>query len=115
MRSVSAAVFRSLAVLATLVLLVGSAESQTIPSDPPEHRIHPPVGLQEEQPASAPGEVTANHRIHPPVGTTNHRGGARPGTEHRLLPPIGGATENQRTIYDMFMAWLRGQLLSPAG
>ncbi|HYI11653.1 MAG TPA: hypothetical protein VEK57_21530 [Thermoanaerobaculia bacterium] len=103
--------WRCAAVLAFAVVLLGfesSAAGQSLPTDPPEHRILPPI------------PVAAQHRILPPIPAPSTPIGTgsriRPPVagQHRIQPPIGGATAGEQTPYDMFMAWLRAQFLSPA-
>jgi hypothetical protein len=48
-----------LPVLVVLLLPAGTAVAQSLPTDPLEHRVRPPVG------------VPSSSRVQPPVGTTS--------------------------------------------
>ena len=118
MRSVSRGAWRYAAALTTVVVLAAPAAWGDVvanPTDPPQSRLQPPVGLAAEvrlQPPvgvaaqarlQPPGGVTAQVRIQPPVGIT---------PQHRIQPPVGGTATDQ-TYFEQLMLWLRTQLGSP--
>jgi hypothetical protein len=124
MRSVSIAALSRAALVAGLVVVAVPVElhAQTIPTDPPEHRIAPPTGRTDSS-TSTPAQLTTHHRIAPPTGVEEPSSLSTPSVQpprgvavqHRIAPPTGGAATREQSLHDMFMAWLRAQLLSPAG
>lgn len=117
MRGVSRWASRVAPLLAAfLVLGVASAwaeEPATLPTDPPQARVAPPVG------------VTTNARVAPPVGIappppdTTTQARAQPpvgvSTNARLNPPVGGETSRELTLYEMFLTWLQSRISIPNG
>jgi hypothetical protein len=94
----SASVHRGVAAaVVILVLSAGQAGAQLNPTDPPERRIQPPVGVTSEVRVQPPVVATAERRIAPPVGVT---------TQVRLQPPVGV----EQSYFEQFMLWLRAQI-----
>jgi hypothetical protein len=118
MRGVSRWASRVAPLLAAfLVLGAASAwadDAPTPPTDPPQARLGPPVG------------VTAQARLGPPVGiapppppdaTTEARAQPPVGviTYARASPPVGAPTGGQESLLDMIVSWLQSRISIPNG
>jgi hypothetical protein len=98
MRGVFAGSWRS--TVAVVVVLAGQvvwAGEPLLPTDPPERRIAPPVGVTSQARLQPPGGVPAERRIAPPVGVA---------AERRIQPPVGF----DQSYFEQFMLWLRTQI-----
>ena len=103
MRGVFRGVSRGAAVVAAFFVLVGPvawADDPPAPTDPPQARLQPPVG------------ITTQARLQPPVGSPT-QGGVTP--QARLQPPVGGSAERDRNLVELMMTWLRSRLSPPIG
>jgi hypothetical protein len=111
MRGVSRWASRVAPLLAVFVVLTAvntwADEPPTLPTDPPQGRIEPPVGITAqgriEPPvgiAPPPPDTTSQARVNPPVGVS---------TQARLQPP-GGVT-----LAEMILIWLQSRISMPNG
>jgi len=98
MRGVSRWASRVAPLLAAfLVLGAASAwaeEPPTPPTDPPEARMQPPVG------------VMTYARLGPPGGVS---------TNARLNPPVGAPAPGDLSLLDMMLIWLQSRISVPNG
>lgn len=78
-------------VLAALVLSVPVWADEAPPTDPPQARIQPPVG------------VTSQWRVQPPVGVTS---------QARMQPPVGAP---ESSLFALVKLWLKSRLSVPNG
>lgn len=114
MRGVSRWASRVAPLLAVFVVLGVSAawagETQSPPTDPPQSRLQPPVGVQSRlQPpvgiAPPPPEPAPQARAQPPVGV-----------QSRLQPPVGGTARlgppggAPTTLTEMILMWLQSRI-----
>jgi hypothetical protein len=110
MRSVSRWASRVAPLLAAfLVLGAASAwaeEPAAPPTDPPQARLSPPVGVTVQARLGPPVGVTTNARVAPPVGVS---------TQARVSPPVGAPTSGQVSLYEMFLTWLQSRISIPNG
>ena len=104
MRGVVRGVTRGATVVAALFILVGPAawaDDPPAPTDPPQARLQPPVG------------ITTQARLQPPVGSPAAPAGVTP--QARLQPPVGGSAERDRGFVELMMSWLRSRISPPIG
>ncbi|HYC88575.1 MAG TPA: hypothetical protein VEO54_05140 [Thermoanaerobaculia bacterium] len=96
MRGVSTRVWVGAAlVLVVLAVPAAWADDPPSPTDPPQSRMQPPVGMTAQARVQPPVGVTAQSRIQPPGGDT---------AESRLQPPVGIRDQN---LVDLLLIWLR--------
>ena len=104
MRGVSRWASRVAPLLAVFLVLtswsVWAEEPPAPPTDPPEARMNPPVGVTAQARMQPPVGVTAQARLGPPVGET---------TQARMQPPVG------LTLMDIIRLWLQSRLSVPNG
>jgi hypothetical protein len=98
MRSVFRTVWRVLPLAAVLVVFSSGVEGQTLPTDPAEHHIRPPVGASAAS-RLPPVGVAPNHRIQPPIGVA---------PQHHIRPPVGEPVETN--VWNAFLLWLQVRL-----
>lgn len=91
-----------LAVCVTVGFFAETLHAQSVPTDPPESRIHPPIGL-----------TTYAHRIGPPGGVASQNRSAII-AQHHIRPPLPSPTRT-RSRFDLFLTWLRVQLVNALG
>lgn len=118
MRGVSRWASRVAPLLAAFVVLGAASawagETQTPPTDPPEARAQPPVGVSTNARAQPPvgiappppPDATTQARAQPPVGVS---------TNARANPPVGASTLGQVSLFDMMLIWLQSRLSVPNG
>ena len=101
--------------VAWLALLVFAAVPVTLaddppnPTDPPDARILPPIGVASQARISPPiGTPTTDARIHPPIGN--------PQPDARIKPP-GGIVEPEPSLVDDLIDWLllQARIKPPTG
>lgn len=73
-----------------------AGETSSPPTDPPQIRLQPPVGVTTQARLNPPVGVTAQARMNPPVGVTA-----------RLGPPVGAP------LFDLILFWLQSRLSVP--
>lgn len=107
MRGVSRWASRVAPPLALFLLGAASAWANGLPTDPPQARVNPPIGMATQARvnppigvAPLPAEGTTQARIEPPVGG-----------QARIQPPVGAPM----TLGDMILLWLQSQLSIPNG
>jgi hypothetical protein len=103
-------------IAAFLVLGAASAwaeEPPTPPTDPPEARMQPPVGVMTYARASPPVGIappppdgTEQARLGPPVGVS---------TNARLNPPVGAPAPGDPSLLDTILIWLQSRISVPNG
>lgn len=101
MRGVSTRVWGGAAVVAVLVVLAvpaAWADDPPSPTDPPQSRIQPPVGVTADARMQPPVGVTADARVQPPVGDT---------ADSRIQPPGGSPELREQNLVNLFLIWLR--------
>lgn len=88
-----------------------AAEPPAAPTDPPQARMNPPVGVATQARLSppvgiAPPDDDREARLQPPVGAS---------TQARLGPPVGTPTSDQRSLFDRILLWLQLRISIPHG
>lgn len=110
MRGVSRRALRVAPLLAVFLVLTAAnawaGETQTPPTDPPEARASPPVGVSTHARASPPVGIAPPP---PPDTTTQARAQPPVGVQTRVQPPVGG------TWTDMILMWLQSRISIPNG
>lgn len=118
MRGVSRWASRVAPLLAAfLVLGAASAwaeEPPGLPTDPPQARVSPPVGVTTQARVSPPvgiappppPDATTQARLGPPVGVS---------TQARMNPPVGAPTAGPASLFDMMLIWLQSRISIPNG
>ena len=111
MRGVSRWARRVAPLLAVFVVFGVSAawaDDPPAPTDPPQARLNPPVG------------VAAQARVAPPVGVTPAMRPGRVMPQARLNPPVGTPTpdpepEGEEPLLASWLTWLQSRISIPNG
>jgi hypothetical protein len=109
MRGVSKWASRVAPLLAAFLVLgavnASADDAPTLPIDPPQARVSPPVGVATQARVSPPVGIAPP----PPDATTQARLGPPVGAQARMQPPVGV------TWTDMILIWLQSRLSIPNG
>jgi hypothetical protein len=98
-------------VLLVLTAAGAWADEAAPPTDPPQARLEPPVGVTTQARMQPPVGIappddgtTTKARVSPPVGVT---------PQVRLNPPSGAPTPDHLSLLDMIMIWFQSRISVP--